>query len=156
VVVTHVRKSGSESGDAIDKISGTLGLSGAADSFMVLDRDGQGVTLYTRGRDIEEISVAITFSPGRCRRNVLGQAGEVRKSDERRLILDALAGSSTGMTRADIATVTEMKSNNVGVLLNKMMKAGEIMRPPGGCYLTTTPDKQRSLRLNRYLHRADH
>ena len=153
MVVTHVRKSGSESGDAIDKISGTLGLSGAADSFMVLDRDGQGVTLYTRGREIEEISVAITFSPGRCRRNVLGQAGEVRKSDERRLILDALAGSSTGMTRADIATVTEMKSNNVGV---KMMKAGEIMRPPGGCYLTTTPDKQRSLRLNRYLHRADH
>jgi len=44
------------------------------------------------------------------------------------------------MTRADIATVTEMKSNNVGVLLNKMMKAGEIMRAPGGYYLTTTPD----------------
>jgi hypothetical protein len=41
------------------------------------------------------------------------------------------------MTRADIATVTEMKSNNVGVLLNKMMNAGEIMRAPGGCYLTT-------------------
>jgi len=139
IVVTHVRKSGSESGDAIDKISGTLGLSGAADSFMVLDRDGQGVTLYTRGRDIEEISVAITFNPGRCRWTVLGQAGEVRKSDERRLILDALGGSSTGMTRADIATVTEMKSNNVGVLLNKMMKAGEIMRAVGGCYLTT-PD----------------
>jgi bifunctional DNA primase/polymerase-like protein/AAA domain-containing protein len=140
VVVTHVRKSGSESGDAIDKISGTLGLSGAADSFMVLDRDGQGVTLYTRGRDIEEISVAIEFKPGRCRWTVLGQAGEVRKSDERRLILDALNGSGTGMTRADLVAATEMKSNNVGVLLNKMMKAGEIMRTAGGCYLTSTPD----------------
>jgi hypothetical protein len=140
VVVTHVRKSGSESGDAIDKISGTLGLSGAADSFMVLDRDGQGVTLYTRGRDIEEISVAIEFKPGRCRWTVLGQAGEVRKSDERRLILDALNGSGTGMTRADLVAATEMKSNNVGVLLNKMMKAGEIMKTVGGCYLTSTPD----------------
>ena len=62
-------------------------------------------------------------------------------------------GDFNGDGGPDLA-VANNGSNNVGVLLNKMMKAGEIMRPPGGCYLTT--DKQRSLRLNRYLHRADH
>jgi AAA domain len=137
VIVHHLKKGPAENGDAIDKISGTLGLGGAADSFIVLDRDGQGVNLYTRGRDIEEISVAIKFEPGRCRWTVIGQAGEVRKSDERRLILDALNDSPSGMTRADIVATTGMKSNNVGVLLNKMMKAGEIMKTVGGGYLTT-------------------
>jgi hypothetical protein len=136
VIVHHVRKSASESGDAIDKISGTLGLSGAADSILILDRDGQGTKLYGRGRDVEEIDMAVTFDKGRCRWNVIGQAGEVRKSDERRLILDALNGSGTAMKRADIVAATGMKSNNVGYLLSKMMRDGDIERAPGGGYLT--------------------
>ena len=136
VIVHHVRKSASESGDAIDKISGTLGLSGAADSILILDRDGQGTKLYGRGRDVEEIDMAVTFDKGRCRWNVIGQAGEVRKSDERRLILDALNSSTGAMKRADIVAATGMKSNNVGFLLSKMMRDGEIERAPGGGYLT--------------------
>jgi RecA-family ATPase len=36
LIVHHLRKAGSD-GDAQDKISGTLGLTGAADSFLVLD-----------------------------------------------------------------------------------------------------------------------
>jgi hypothetical protein len=49
VVVHHTRKGGSE-GDPFEKVSGTLGLTGAADTTIVLDRDGNGATLYGRGR----------------------------------------------------------------------------------------------------------
>lgn len=139
VIVHHLRKGATDSGDAIDKISGTLGLSGAADSVLILDRDGQGVSIYGRGRDTEEIEMAIVFDRGLCRWRVLGQAGEVRKSDERRTILDALNNSGSAMTRADIAEATGMKSTNVGFLLSKMMRAGEIMKAPGGGYLTVPP-----------------
>jgi AAA domain len=59
VVVHHLRKSGSDSEDPFDKVSGTLGLSGAADTMLVLDRDGMGCVLYARGRDVEEIETAI-------------------------------------------------------------------------------------------------
>lgn len=51
VVVHHTRKSGAES-DPFEKVSGTLGLSGAADTTIILDRDQNGCTLYGRGRDI--------------------------------------------------------------------------------------------------------
>ena len=53
--------------DPLDTVSGTLGFTGAADTVLVLNRDGQGVTLYGRGRDIEEIESAMRFEPDLCR-----------------------------------------------------------------------------------------
>ena len=50
VVIHHQRKMESE--DPLDTASGSTGLTGAADSILVLNRDGQGPTLYGRGRDI--------------------------------------------------------------------------------------------------------
>jgi hypothetical protein len=132
VVVHHLRKSASESGDAIDKISGTLGLSGAADAILVLDREGSGVTMYARGRDIEEIETAVEFDRGTCRWRVLGQASDVRRSDERKTILDALRDATAPMSPADIAAATSMAPNNVRRLLFKMTRDGEILRTGKG------------------------
>ena len=42
VIVTHTKKGASESGDPFELVSGTLGLTGAADTTLVLDRSGQG------------------------------------------------------------------------------------------------------------------
>jgi len=52
IVLHHTRKM--ESDDPIDSVSGTLGLTGCADTTVVLARTGKGTTLYIRGRDIEE------------------------------------------------------------------------------------------------------
>jgi hypothetical protein len=41
--------------DALDAVAGSTGITGAADTFRVLPRNSQGVTLYGRGRDVEEI-----------------------------------------------------------------------------------------------------
>jgi len=61
--------------------SGTLGLSGAADATLILDRDSQGAKLYSRGRDVEEIESAVVFDKLTCQWRVLGDATEVRRSD---------------------------------------------------------------------------
>jgi hypothetical protein len=42
-----------EATDPLEMISGTNGLTVAADSIMVLDRSTDGPKLYGRGRDVE-------------------------------------------------------------------------------------------------------
>jgi len=134
VIVHHLRKNAQDN-DPFDKVSGTLGLSGAADTILILDRDGQGVTLYGRGRDIEEIETAVQFDKAQCRWIVLGSAGEVRQSSERKTILEVLKGSPTAMSPADIAAETGMKAANVKFLLRKLSEDGKVMKPERGKYL---------------------
>jgi RecA-family ATPase len=83
VLVTHTRKMAAD--DPLEAVSGTNGVTGAADAVLVLNRDAKGTTLYGRGRDIEEIETAMRFDAGRW--SILGDADEVRKSNERRKIL---------------------------------------------------------------------
>ena len=63
VLVTHTRKMEAE--DPLEAISGTNGVTGAADAVLVLARGTKGTTLYGRGRDIEEIETAMRFDGGR-------------------------------------------------------------------------------------------
>jgi hypothetical protein len=133
VVVHHTRKGGGDT-DPFEKVSGTLGLSGAADTTLVLDRSGTGATLYGRGRDIEEIESAVEFNKGDCRWFVLGKAEEVRRTDERTLILHVLMEAGEPMSRADLAAATGMKSNNLAQLLHKMVRAGEVVKAKRGLY----------------------
>lgn len=141
LVIHHTRKSGSDSGDAAEKISGTLGLSGAADAFMVLDRDGHGATLEGRGRDVEEVEVAVAFDRETCRWTVQGSATEVRRTDERSVILVTLKEAEEPMSPAEIADAIGASRNNVKQLLFKMAKAGEVEKGSGkGRYIH--PDRQ--------------
>jgi hypothetical protein len=130
VLVTHTRKMEAE--DPLEAISGTNGVTGAADAVLVLSRDAKGTTLYGRGRDIEEIETAMKFDGGRW--SVLGSADDVRKSDERRKIVTALREHGEEAGPKTIADLTGMKGNNVRALLRKMVKDGEIVQPRSGFY----------------------
>lgn len=142
VVIHHLRKSAADS-DPFDKVSGTLGLSGAADSVLILDRDGQGTTLYGRGRDIEEIETAVEFDRASCRWRVLGAAPDVRRSDERKQIIDALKESGGSLTRSEIIAATGMQPNAADQLLYKMGRAGEVRKVGRGVYhVVTGPSQQ--------------
>jgi RecA-family ATPase len=133
LVIHHTRKA--EAGDKLEKVSGTNGLTGAADTTWVLDRDGDGVTLNGRGRELAEFETALEFDRDTCRWRVLGSASEVRKSDERKLILEALAGEKEPMGPTEIANVSGMAPNNVRFLLHQMSKAGEVQKIGRGKYL---------------------
>jgi hypothetical protein len=130
IVVTHVRKA--EAVDPLEMISGTNGLTGAADSIMVLNRDADGPKLYGRGRDIEELEKALKFDAGRW--SVLGDADDVKRSDQRRKIIAALEESRLPMKPGEIATATSLKGENVRYLLRKMVEAGEIEKLAYGTY----------------------
>jgi hypothetical protein len=138
VIVHHVRKSGSDV-DPFEKVSGTLGLSGAADAVLILDKDGNGTTLYGRGRDVEEIEKAVSFGKLTCRGTILEAAAEVRRTDERAQILSVLIDADEPMNPKDIAIVASMPRNNVDQLLFKMSKAGEILKAARGRYVHSEP-----------------
>lgn len=144
VIVTHTRKSQGD-GDPFEKVSGTLGLSGAADSTLVLDRNANGITLYGRGRDVEELEAAIEFNKQSCRWIVQGAAADVRRTDERSKILSALIDADRPLGPREISIATSMARNNVDQLLFKMAKAGEITKSGRGRYLH--PDKWHCLEV---------
>ena len=125
--------------DPLDTVSGTLGFTGAADSVLVLNRDSQGVTLYGRGRDIEEIETAVKFDQILCRWNILGEAADVRRSDERRQIIEALENANEPVGPKEIAMETGMKPGSIRQLLIKMATAGEIEKVRYGKYSLNTP-----------------
>jgi RecA-family ATPase len=130
VLVTHTRKMAAD--DPLEAVSGTNGVTGAADAVLVLNRDAKGTTLYGRGRDIEEIETAMRFDAGRW--SILGDADEVRKSNERRKIVAVLKENGEPLGPKAIADLTGMKAANVRRLVGKMVKSGEITQPELGLY----------------------
>jgi hypothetical protein len=133
VVIHHTRKAEAE--DPFDCLSGSTGLTGTADTTLVLARDSQGTTLYGRGRDIEEIEAALSFDKTTGQWTMLGAAADVRRSDERNLILDALRESPEPMSPKDIMLAAGLENRNaLDLMLFKMAKAGEIEKAGRGSY----------------------
>jgi hypothetical protein len=93
VVVLHDRKMAAD--DFIDRISGTLGITGTADSSMLLSRarGQQRARLEITGRDIGECSLVVEFN-GKGKWSALDVPPElVFVPPEQQRVLDALAGA---------------------------------------------------------------
>jgi hypothetical protein len=134
VINHHVRKM--EADDPFDTVSGTLGLTGAADTIIVLKRHAGAVTLHARGRDIEEVETALQFERATCRWTILGAAAEVYVSNERAAVLSALTGAGEdGLAVSEIMAATGSNSRGaMDTLLFKMREGGEIVRVKRGIY----------------------
>ena len=133
VLVHHLRKADAD--DAFDLVSGTLGLTGAPDTIIVIRRDSKGTTLHARGRDLVDVEKAMNFNPETCVWSVLGDAGEVRQSDERGAIVAALEEAGVEpLGPNQIASATGMKATNVRKLLSKMRTDGIIRKAGYGKY----------------------
>jgi hypothetical protein len=132
VLVHHDRKA--EADDPFDTVSGSLGLTGAADTILILKRQTGGVTLYARGRDIEERETALRFDKTTCRWSILGEASVVHRSAERSQVIAALTEAGGPLLVGAIMAETGLKRNAVDLLLGRMVKDGEIVRVGRGRY----------------------
>ena len=136
----HTKKGGAD--DPLETLSGSNGLSACADTTLVLDSDQNGKTLYVRGRDVEEKETALIFAGGFW--TILGEAADVRRSDERTSITATLKENDAPMTPAEMAAATGKPSLNVRQLLFKMAKAGEVHRVGGSRYWVEPLDPHNS------------
>jgi hypothetical protein len=134
VVIHHVRKM--EADDPFDMVSGTNGLTGAADTILVLKRQAGNVTLHARGRDIEEKETACQFDKFTCRWTFLGDAQQVQSSSQRAAIIEVLSSAGEeGLHISEIMAATERTDRNaVDQLLHKMHRDGELVRVKRGLY----------------------
>ena len=130
VVVTHTRKMAA--GDAMDRISGTQGLVGGVDNYMILSRasGNMDAELVVNGRDIKEPKeLALrTLKDGGwvC----VGNSYDIKRSGERTDVMKALAGLGGVGTSRDIHAALEspVTLNTLQKRLGRMVEAGEIMK----------------------------
>ena len=147
VIVVHHTNKRTDIDDPLDAVSSTTGFTGAADSILVLAKGPQGPTLYGRGRDIEEIETALRFDHQFGSWTALGEACDVRRTDQRKVIVEVIGEAEDhGLTPKEIAAATGMKQPNVRKLLAKMVEAGEVIKVGRGRYYHPdhVPPSQRS------------
>jgi hypothetical protein len=134
LVIHHTRKGAAD--DPVEEISGTLGLGGGADAFLVLKRKGSSGTLIGRCRDIEDHDLGLQFSAETCRWTILGEAADIQRSEQRARVLVALEeAGTTGSTISEIQGAIQLGSRNAAyTLLSRMAREGEVVRSDRGRY----------------------
>lgn len=92
----HTRKA--PSADPFDMVSGTFGVTGAADTLMVMDKkpDDASATLHIRGRDVEYQSLSLAFQDGLWRYQ--GQASAIQHTSQELQVINALKDEPCGLT----------------------------------------------------------
>ena len=132
MVVHHQRKAVAD--DELDTVSGSTGLTGAADTTLILTRrdSDSGVILYGRGRDLEEFETGLEFDTCACRWRDLGDPVEAFASDTRAAIFAAIRAGKTAAK--DIISLTGINADNVWQTLRRMVKAGDLIKEARGLY----------------------
>ena len=126
LLIHHTRKMAAD--DYLESVSGTNGLTGGSDAVMVLAREADGTTILKgRGRDIEEFEIAVKFDKGSCRwARKFDDPADVRRSAERRAILQVLRDTPEPLMPKEIALQTQQKANTVSYHLAQMLKVGVV------------------------------
>jgi hypothetical protein len=147
LVVHHCKKAAAE--DALEEISGTNGLAGAADGVMVLTRarTETDAELFLTGRDIQEAKLALTFDPKKFVWTSEGNADERTEGKLMGRLLEVFkknVGSVLGV--GDLANTLKLHKDKEGairqVLIRMWQDKGWIEKVGAGRYKypVQTPD----------------
>jgi hypothetical protein len=133
LVVHHLRKMTSD--DIYERVSGSNGLTGAADGVMIIKRErGKAdAVLFASGRDVEETELAIKFDPANATWSLIGDAAVFRQSTERQAIARILKETQRAMDPTEVSQlIPGSKPANVKRLLYLMHDEGKGARSVGG------------------------
>ncbi len=135
VVIHHTRKQDGE--DPVDLVSGSTGLTGAADGVCVLTRLRRqtGAELFATGRDFEETSLALEWDKETFQWKCVGEAAEFKMSEERRAIIDVIRKNGGKAAPKEIAEALGKPPATVRKNLWDMKNAGQVGCDASGNYL---------------------
>lgn len=131
LVIHHLRKMKGD--DPLDMVSGTTGLTASVDNVLVLSRRSHGISLYGRGREMEDIDIALSLDDGVWQ--ILGETDAVKISSERKAIIELLQNTDKAMGPKDIAEALDQPQDNVRQLLTSMATDGEVKKKGRGQYI---------------------
>ncbi len=134
LAICHCRKLPAT--DPLDEVSGTLGLTGAADGVLVLRRErGQhDATLFVTGRDIDEQEMALRWDPQYALWSILGKADEYRLSKERQEVIELLDSAGKPLTPSEASPLLNKPPSTVKRLFWTMGRDGQIVPLGDGMY----------------------
>jgi AAA domain-containing protein/CHC2-type zinc finger protein/Toprim domain-containing protein len=137
LLISHQRKS--EADDIFDTISGTLGLTGAADGILVLARKtGQDMAeLHLVGRDIDAAEYALSYDPSIWTWTLLGDAQEVKNTRDQQTLYDALkkhTDQDNLMTPKELSEITDLKASYIKATLPRLIQQGNVYKRGRGNY----------------------
>jgi hypothetical protein len=144
VIIHHCRKLGAN--DALEEVSGSVGLTGACDGVLVLRRErGQhDATLMVTGRDVDEQALALTFDTEYCLWQVVGQADDYRHGRERQDILRLFKDDVEELTPKQVEALTGKRPDAIRQLLSRMARDGLLQATTRGKYRRSAWDESHS------------
>ncbi len=142
VGVTHTRKAAAD--DVFDEVNASSGLTGAADAIVIWHRSRGKDTarLSITGRDVDEekadeTAIVLQWHKLLGTWTILGNAGEVEASDERKRIIELLKASKEPLSPHAIAQALEKNPVTTRRLLGLLAESGTITRTGYGKYTYT-------------------
>ncbi|MFC1788859.1 AAA family ATPase [Thermodesulfobacteriota bacterium] len=128
LVIHHLRKTESE--DIMDDFSGTFGLTGAADGLLAFKRrTGQAdAELHIVGRDVDAAEYALKYHPDIWTWELIGDAQEVKSTETRQQIYDAVKDADEPVTPKEISNITGVKYRTVNAGLKALIDEGSIRK----------------------------
>lgn len=135
IVVHHVRKQTSD--DIFDTISGTMGLSGAADTLVVLTRaEDDQLRLCVRGRDVEPEDKIVTFDSEMGEWLVAGdyEPPEGRGGGKTSTAIMAMLIADRRVTPKQVAEKLGIRDEAARAALSRMAKKGQVKNAGYGVY----------------------
>ena len=130
-VIHHTRKAKSD--DPIDDISGTYGLTAAADSYLVMRHHADGALMFVGGRlwNREESEYKIKRA-GQQRWEMLGP--NLGLSDEQQQTLDMVKAEPGGMTGAKLSEKLGITNQSAWGRLDGLLEKGFVTKRMGKVY----------------------
>lgn len=135
VVVTHIGKEDRE--DYLAMISGTTGITGAADGAMVLKRQRGQADAYLQGthRDIkDEFDYALRWDRDIGVWSVVGDAEEYRLSMEKQKIITTLRRAGEPMGPLEVSEAGNLNHGSLRVMMPEMYRDSLLTQPVSGKY----------------------
>lgn len=128
IIVHHLNKMVSE--DVFDTFSGSLGLTGAADTLIALERasGSDRAILHIDGRDVEADQLSMKFDPRFLSWTITGPASEIETTEHRAKILDVLKKANTPLSPTQIAEQSQLTYQYVRNTLPRMNRVQRIGR----------------------------
>jgi hypothetical protein len=129
VVVHHMRKA--DGVDALDRISGSTGLTGVADAILTISADADGTVVWEgRGRDIEHIEWRMRFEDGKW--SMVGETFSL--TPDQRRVFEAVPIAPEMAGPKDIAKRCSVNEATVRQIVTRLTKRGVLDRPCPGQY----------------------
>jgi hypothetical protein len=145
LLVIHHKRKNNGMGKGLESVSGSTGLTAAADAVWTIDREDDGISsISIVGRDIEDQTLAVKFDQGESFGwSLIGTGDVVKSMKEEKEIYTALKEEGA-QTAGKLAIFLRLNVNRVREILYDMNRRGLVARGTDGKYFASSQEQGRS------------